>query len=142
MPIRAISQVATARNGLGAFIVPCKRVTLTYCNWGGSSQGMRDFLTKDLKAIAAKHPQIEFKVMKKEGHPIIKGEYNNGKEKVISVRKRDPLWINDKIYLLTQQSGKKLIKNFGKKQDVESQNESIRGIWSPMHTDPSVRHRV
>jgi large subunit ribosomal protein L43 len=33
--------VSYAQNGVGAFIRQCKRMEFRYCDWGGSSEGMR-----------------------------------------------------------------------------------------------------
>ena len=29
-----------SQNGVGAFILPCKRLDFHYCDWAGSSRGM------------------------------------------------------------------------------------------------------
>lgn len=54
----------------------------------------------------------------------------NGREKVICVRNLDANQIERKAELLRDASGKKLKKP---KRRVESQNTSVRGIWSPFH---------
>ena len=55
----------------------------------------------------------------------------NGREKVICVRNLDANQIQKKAELLRDASGKKLKKV---KRRVETQNSSVRGIWSPFHT--------
>jgi large subunit ribosomal protein L43 len=55
----------------------------------------------------------------------------NGREKVICVRNLDANQIQKKAELLRDASGKKLKKV---KHRVESENSSVRGIWSPFHT--------
>ena len=37
----AYQTVARNLNGVGNFVLQCKKVTFRYCNWGGSSDGMR-----------------------------------------------------------------------------------------------------
>lgn len=92
--------------------------------------------------FASQHPSIEFYIAKQaNAHPIIRGVYRtnsrvawlivvNGREKVICVRNLDPLQIQRKAELLRDSSGKKLRRITRK---VETDNSSVRGIWSPFH---------
>ncbi|ODQ67710.1 hypothetical protein NADFUDRAFT_39131 [Nadsonia fulvescens var. elongata DSM 6958] len=130
---------AKTLNGVGSFVHQCKRVTLRYSNWGGSSNGMRAFIKNNLKDIASQNPQIEFLVEQKSGHPLIRGDYVNGRDKVVCVRNLDPNEIMVKFNLTKNSSGAKLKTN---NKPVESINESVRGIWSPFHIDPQFRHKV
>lgn len=138
--ISFIKHISKARNGLGAFVLPCKKVEITYCDFGGSSQGMRDFLRLRLKSFAAKNPQVEFKVLTKPGfHPVIKGFYPHDNTKQICCRKWNIDVIENKLKLLINSSGKQLTKP---KQNVVSSNKSVRGIWSPFHVDPDHRYKI
>lgn len=140
MVVKAIKQVSIARNGVGAFIFPCKKITLQYCNWGGSSQGMRDFLTsKRLDSLSKKYPFIQFEILRKSGHPIIRGQYNNGREKVICVRNLNIDNVENKLKLLKDSSGE-VLRRRTKNDNVETLNSSVRGVWSPVHS--SMRYRV
>ncbi|ODV95308.1 hypothetical protein PACTADRAFT_80723 [Pachysolen tannophilus NRRL Y-2460] len=139
MPVKALSKVSIARNGIGAFVLPCRRITLQYCNWGGSSQGMRDFLTQRLSKIAQQYPEIEFKVVRKSGHPILRGDYSNDKDKVVCVRNFNIDVVENKLKLLVNSTGSQLKKH---KQNVESLNESVRGIWSPLHAHAESRYKI
>ncbi|KAJ5599477.1 54S ribosomal protein L51 [Penicillium hetheringtonii] len=121
MPVKGLKTITSARNGVGAFILQCKRLDFHYCNFGGSSRGMLNFLTKDLAAFAREHPQIE-----------IRGHYINGLEKAICVRNLEPTEIMKKTMILKEASGEKLKRT---KKPVTSLNESVRGIWSPYHGD-------
>lgn len=147
--INIVQQVSRARNGVGAFVLPCKRITMTYCNFGGSSAGMREFLRLRLSKFAKQYPEVEFKVVEKVGqHPVLKGEYStpnatsdSSKDafKQICVRKWNIDVIENKLKLLINSSGKKLSKP---KHTVVSTNPSVRGIWSPFYVDPSHRYKV
>ena len=55
----------------------------------------------------------------------------NGREKVICVRNLDANQILKKAELLRNASGKKL-KRVTRR--VQTDNTSVRGIWSPFHT--------
>lgn len=140
MPAQPIKRVLPkAVNGVGAFVQPCHKIILRYCNWGGSSKGARELLRSNIKEVAAKYPKVQFELVRDSGHPVLKGQYANGKEKVICVKNYDPVKIAEKIHLLTQSSGNQLKKYT---VAVESPNGSVRGIWSPFHVDQQYRHKV
>ncbi|QSL64865.1 hypothetical protein MERGE_002169 [Pneumocystis wakefieldiae] len=131
MPIQVVQQISKARNGFGAYIFQCKKLQFCYCNWAGSSRGMNIFLQKMLLKFSKDNPHIEMIVSRRPGkHPIIRGIYVNGREKVICVRNLDPQQILKKAELLRNSSGAKLKKV---KWPVSSMNKSVRGIWSPFH---------
>jgi len=91
------------------------------------------FLTHLLPTFAAAHPSIEITVSPRpHTHPVIKGSYINGREKAICVRNLEMKQILKKAELLRDASGEKLRKVKGGRV-VESLNESVRGMWSPMH---------
>ncbi|KAH3684837.1 hypothetical protein WICPIJ_004190 [Wickerhamomyces pijperi] len=139
MPIKPISQIPKFQNGVGAFILNCKRIVLQVDKAGGSSEGLRNFLKLRLNNYATAHSKIEFTVIQKAGHPVVKGEFINGSEKAICVRNLNIDNVENKINLLRESSGETLRKRNNK---VESINESVRGVWSPLHTEPSVRHKI
>lgn len=137
MVVKGIAnRFSIARNGYGDnFIHPCKKIIIQYCNWGGSSQGIRQFLTTDkLNNIASKHQQIEFEIVKKSGHPVITGWYNNGRHKPICVKNMEPMEIDKKLEILMTSSGD-ILRRYTKNDNVKSLNKSVRGIWSPFHGD-------
>lgn len=91
------------------------------------------FLTQTLPNFARENPQIELRVAPRPGkHPVIKGQYVNGREKAICVRNLEPIDILKKAMILKDASGDKLKRT---KKPVTSINESVRGIWSPYHGD-------
>lgn len=107
-----------------------------YCDWSGSSRGMNQFITSKLPEFAESNPQIQFSVTKRpHAHPIIRGVYINGREKVICVRNLKDSEVLEKCRLLKDASGLKLKK---RRHPVESTNESVRGIWSPFAADKHV----
>ncbi|KAJ9637771.1 39S ribosomal protein L51, mitochondrial [Coniosporium apollinis] len=132
MPLTALRTVSKPQNGVGAFILQCKRLDFHYCDWAGSSRGMNAFLKGTLPAFAKANPQIEITVSPRPTkHPVIRGHYINGREKAICVRKMDPNQILQKAELLRDASGEKLRREI--RRPVKSLNESVRGIWSPFH---------
>lgn len=129
-----------SKNGVGAFILQCKRLTFHYCDWAGSSRGMNHFLRYSLPRFARSHPQIEIQVSPRpRKHPVVKGHYINGREKSVCVRNLTKEQILQKAELLRDASGEKL-KRVTK--PVQSLNESVRGIWSPYHAQGQHRWRL
>ncbi|SCU82139.1 LADA_0C03246g1_1 [Lachancea dasiensis] len=142
MVVKALKQSSIARNGVGAYLFPCKKIVLQYCNWGGSSQGMRDFLSsKRLDLLAQKYREVEFNVLKQSGHPLLRAYYTNGREKVICVRNLNIDNVENKLKLLKDSSGE-ILHHRAANDYVESLNSSVRGVWSPMHQDASTRYKV
>ncbi|CAG8957229.1 hypothetical protein HYFRA_00009431 [Hymenoscyphus fraxineus] len=131
MVIRAIRKPTTGQNGVGAFILQCKRLEFHYCDWAGSSKGMNSFIKSRLGNFARLNPSIEIAISPRPSkHPVIRGHYINGREKSICVRNLDENQILKKAELLRDASGEKLKVV---KKPVKSLNESVRGIWSPFH---------
>ncbi|KAJ3479983.1 hypothetical protein NLG97_g8177 [Lecanicillium saksenae] len=131
MTIKAIKSIARAHNGVGAFILQCKKMDFHYCDWAGSSQGMNGFIKSLLPKVAASNPQVEFAVSPRPGrHPVIIGHYINGRTKPICVRNLSPYEILQKVELLRDASGQ---KNRRTSKAVTSTKPSVRGIWSPYH---------
>ncbi|KAM3513831.1 hypothetical protein MY11210_002556 [Beauveria gryllotalpidicola] len=131
MTVKGIRSIARAHNGVGAFILQCKKMDLHYCDWAGSSKGMNGFIKSLLPKVAASNPQIEFAVSPRPGrHPVIIGHYINGRTKPICVRNLTPYEILQKVELLRDASG---ARNRRTTKAVLSTKPSIRGIWSPYH---------
>ena len=119
------------QNGVGAYILQCKRIDFHYCDWAGSSRGMNAFVKHHLPSFAKLNPQIEIHVAPRPNHhPIMRGHYINGKELVFCVRNLEKSQILQKANELRSASGDKPKKV---KKPVESTNESVRGIWSGLH---------
>lgn len=135
------------QNGVGAFVLQCKKLELNYCDWAGSSRGMKcvcqkisvrslltapsGFIKSLLPKFAAANPQIEFSVSPRPGrHPVITGHYVNGRTKPVCVRNLTPFEILQKVELLRDASGEKLKRT---NKAVTSTSPSVRGIWSPYH---------
>jgi len=92
---------------------------------------MKAFIKNTLPKFAKENPQIEITVSPRPNHhPIIRGHYINGREKVVCVRNMTNELVREKAELLRNANGEKL-KRVNK--PVQSINESVRGIWSPFH---------
>ena len=116
---------------MGAFVLQCKRLDFHYCDWAGSSNGMKLFIKDVLPGFARANPQVEIHVSPRPNRPpVVRGHYINGREKAVCVRKMEKQQILGKAELLRDASGEKLKKV---NKPVKSFNESVRGIWSPFH---------
>lgn len=128
------------RNGLGTYVKPCHKITIQYCNWGGSSRGIRELLTKgSINNFALNNSGIFIEVLKKSGHPVLKFNYNNDAEQVVDIKNKSFSEINTLLNDYSQRTGKDL-KKFNHK--VVSENESVRGIWSPLHEHKGYRFKI
>ncbi|KAJ1920111.1 39S ribosomal protein L51, mitochondrial [Tieghemiomyces parasiticus] len=124
---------APFRNGVGAFVYPCRKLILNYCERGGSSRGMHEFLTSGrLQTWAREHPQVEIQVQPIPfQHPQIVGYFNNGRERTVVTRKFSAEQVEESLVALTNTSG---LPDRRYRKPVISANPSVRGIWSPFHT--------
>ncbi|CAO3674250.1 unnamed protein product [Rhizopus stolonifer] len=74
-------------NGTGAFVLQCRKLVFNYCEKWGSNKGMIEYIKKDLTQFATENPQIEIVVQPRPAHhPIVRGYYLNGRDKVICTR--------------------------------------------------------
>lgn len=142
MPVKAIPKLSIARNGLGAFVKPCHKVTVQYCNWGGSSQGVRDLLThphKQFQKFASGNRDTMFEIVQKNGHPSLTFHYNTGVVSTVDVRNLKAAGVAQTMDEHIKRAGNAPYK-FNHK--VKSINESIRGVWSPFHEAKENRHKI
>ncbi|KAI4238591.1 MAG: hypothetical protein LQ349_001008 [Xanthoria aureola] len=133
MTLKALQATSISRNGVGAFILQCKRLDFHYCDWAGSSQGMNLFLQHNLARFAASHPSIEIHVSPRpHRHPVIRGHFINGTQHSICVRNLEKGQVLQKAEILRDMSGEKARRVKGGRA-VGSLNEGTRGVWSPFH---------
>ncbi|KAF4620096.1 hypothetical protein G7Y89_g14726 [Cudoniella acicularis] len=122
MVVQGLRKVTAGQNGVGAFILQCKRLDFHYCDWAGSSKGMNSFLKNSLQSFARANPQIEISVSPRpRKHPVVIGHYINGREKAICVRNLEKDQILKKAELLRDANGEKLRRVV---KPVKSLNES------------------
>ncbi|CAJ0645118.1 1473_t:CDS:2 [Entrophospora sp. SA101] len=97
--------VTIAKNGVGAFILPCRMIVFNYCERGGSSRGIVEYLKNRVIDFAKENPQIEIKISPRPSkHPVIRGVYLNNKEKDICVKNMKINEIEEKVQLLKDSS--------------------------------------
>ena len=104
---------------------------LQYCDWGGSSKGVRELLSKnELDVFLQQNPSINFAAYIRTGsHPCFHTEYINGWHCSIPLRNLQPEEVMEMLLKARNQFGQRAIPHSGPK--VISGNPSIQGIWKP-----------
>ncbi|KAJ1733374.1 39S ribosomal protein L51, mitochondrial [Coemansia biformis] len=126
------------KNGVGAFVFPCRKLVFNYCERSGSSREMMAYLQSEAIGFAKNNPQIEVIVQPRPSrHPIIRAFYTNGEQKAKCVRRCTVDEIPEVVKSLRDHSGHRLRRwnNY-----VISDTPSVRGIYSPFHV--SETHQI
>ncbi|XP_015945914.1 uncharacterized protein LOC107470987 [Arachis duranensis] len=88
-----------------------QKLIVSYCNWGGSSRGIRAFMELELPVFKEKNPQLEVVTELIRGqHPHLKAFYKNKNERVICVKNMDPEDVLHHATRLRNALGRKVIK--------------------------------
>eukprot|EP01027_Heterolobosea_sp_BB2_P003104 GEZU01004701.1.p2 GENE.GEZU01004701.1~~GEZU01004701.1.p2 ORF type:complete len:151 (+),score=20.81 GEZU01004701.1:48-455(+) len=115
-----------SRNG----VFQLRKIIINYCDIGGSSRGVREYINTELFKFAEKNPQIQFEVKLRRGHhPYVAGEYVHGKVHTHPLQNVSAETVAEKLLMLRNQWGTKAKKMlYGKK----TRNPSIQGEWNPL----------
>ena len=106
-----------------------KKLTVFFCDFGGSSAGVREALCSDkLNEFIQTNPQIELQfICKRNHHPHIASSYINGYKKDVPLRNLAQEEVIDSLYGLRNQLGRKAFKVNGTR--VMNSKQSIQGKW-------------
>lgn len=107
------------------------KLTLSYCEHGGSSRTIREFISSGrVIDFARENPTVEVSVKPRNGHhPFILGHYRTGRSKQISVKNEELARLYKVIEMLNNSSGRKITKIT---KPILTQTPSIQGVWTPM----------
>lgn len=107
-----------------------QKLTLAYCEHGGSSRHIRDFISSGRIVDYAKaNPTVQVSVEVRNGHhPAVVGKYLSGWDKQICVKSEPIKRIYNVIQMLNDSSGRKMNRLDG---PVQTQTPSVQGIWTP-----------
>lgn len=110
-----------------------KRLTLHYCEIGGSSRAIREYLGNgQLVEWAKAKPHVEIVVQPRNGHhPFVHAEYHTRNKTIhqVSVKNVDD-WkqVESVLEMLSNRSGRKITKIT---KPVLTDTPSIQGVWTP-----------
>ncbi|VVB06274.1 unnamed protein product [Arabis nemorensis] len=105
-----------------------QKLVVSYCNWGGSSRGIRAFMESELPAFIAKNPQLDVVPELSRGqHPYLKGIYRNRNERVVCVKNMDPEEVLLNATRLRNSLGRKVVKL---RTRHVTKHPSVQGTWT------------
>uniref|UniRef100_A0A0D6RAN4 Large ribosomal subunit protein mL43 n=2 Tax=Araucariaceae TaxID=25664 RepID=A0A0D6RAN4_ARACU len=105
-----------------------KKLVVRWCDWGGSSRGIRDFIQSQLPTFKQQNPQLEvFTVMKRGKHPHLRGYYRNKEVRFADCRNLDSEDILLQAIRLRNSLGTEVRKL---KNRHETKNRSVQGTWN------------
>ena len=112
-------------------IFQLRNIKLQFCDFGGSSQGVRSLLqTPALEDFLDRNPHIKLEAYQVRGrHPYIRTEYVNGWCRTVSLRNLSDGEVMKTLEAVRSQVGHKAWKHAGAK--VYSVRPSIQGRWQP-----------
>mmetsp|Transcript_2115 Transcript_2115/g.3350 ORF Transcript_2115/g.3350 Transcript_2115/m.3350 type:complete len:137 (+) Transcript_2115:198-608(+) len=109
------------------------KLSLVYCEHGGSSRVVRDFISSGrIIDWATEHAHLEIELKVRNGkHPYVQGHYLTGPSKQVTVKNEPLSQIYHVMTALKNQSGRKMKRL---NRPVITQTPSIQGVWTPMLT--------
>jgi large subunit ribosomal protein L43 len=112
-------------------IFQLQTLKICYCEFGGSSRAVRDFISSGrIVSWATDHPQVQVELKVRNGkHPFLEGDYISGQPKQIGVKNEDTKRIYQVMDMLKNSSGRKMKRL---NRPVITQTPSVQGVWTPM----------
>ena len=107
-------------------------LTIQYCEHGGSSAAIREFLHKGkILSFAHSNPTVTIETKVRNGrHPHVAASYKTGFDKQICVKNEPYERIVKVLWMLNNSSGRKIVKLSG--AGVKTDTPSVQGVWTPM----------
>lgn len=110
------------------------KLRLNYCEVGGSSRAMREYLGNgELSNWASSHPHVSIEVKRRNGHhPVVHADYLTNSNKILHqvTVKNYEKWehVQEVLDMLSNRSGRKIVKIT---KPVLTDTPSVQGIWTP-----------
>mmetsp|Transcript_12049 Transcript_12049/g.13866 ORF Transcript_12049/g.13866 Transcript_12049/m.13866 type:complete len:179 (+) Transcript_12049:15-551(+) len=123
-------------------IYQLKRLSIFFCDWGGSSEGVRKALSSnELKTFFESNPQIEREYLLKRGkHPYLVGTYVNGYTKTVPLRNNSVEDVVINMQTARNQFGRHALPHAGTK--IFSARKSVQGGWKEGLWNPYPIHKA
>ena len=110
------------------------KLSLYYCEVGGSSRSLREYIGNgQLVSWAARHPHLTIEVKRNNGHhPVIHADYLTNSKQIlhqVSVKNYES-WehVEEVVQMLSNRSGRKITKIT---KPVLTDTPSVQGVWTP-----------
>lgn len=109
-----------------------ERLTVNYCNWGGSSAGVRSFLAGGLVGFAEANPNLKIvaRAVKGNKHPHAVAVYRNGTRQQMSLRNLEGREIDAVLRRLRDRTGRKMA-SLKRWHSPKLAVPSVQGEWRP-----------
>jgi large subunit ribosomal protein L43 len=120
------------------------QLTLHYCEVGGSSRAVREYLGNGKLVVwAQNHPHVQINVQPRNGHhPYVHAQYHTRNKSIhqVSVKNVDN-WeqVESVMEMLSNRSGRKITKLT---RPVLTDSPSVQGVWTPfldLYQQPSFK---
>eukprot|EP00271_Cylindrocystis_brebissonii_P018786 TRINITY_DN545_c0_g5_i1.p1 TRINITY_DN545_c0_g5~~TRINITY_DN545_c0_g5_i1.p1 ORF type:complete len:119 (+),score=27.18 TRINITY_DN545_c0_g5_i1:123-479(+) len=106
-----------------------KQLLIKFCDFGGSSRGARDFISKHLEEFKAANPQLTAEAVLNRGHhPHLQAVFENGSQRIVDLRKKSLGEVYEQVERLRDSTGRK-VKKLTTRHVTE--RPSIQGTWRP-----------
>lgn len=107
-----------------------QKLVLNYCEFSGSSKGVREFVDTMLPQFVKQNPQLPFESVVRRGqHPFWKAEFLSGNSRAVDLRNNDPEEVLRQAVLLRSSAGRKTTLRIKKRH--QTSKPSIQGTWTP-----------
>lgn len=114
-----------------------RKLTVLYCEYGGSSKGAREFIRHQIVDFASKTPAAEVVTELRPGrHPYISADYETGENKAIGIKNITPSEIMEYAMTLRNSSGRKVSSGSYTPQLVVTVSAPLKGALPLPSTVP------
>lgn len=105
-----------------------QKLVLNYCEFSGSSRGVREFVEHALPEFKSVNPQLPVELVVNRGrHPWWHAEYSSGNQRSVDLRNQDVEEVVRQAVMLRSSAGRKASLKIKHRRVTKS--PSIQGAW-------------